>query len=60
MKKPASKRHCICHPHRLQNGAGPIDSARVYATSAPIKNERQRAFNALIPLDSGIKQEAGK
>jgi len=48
----------VCHPHRLQSEADRLDSARVSAISAPIKNERQRAVNALIPLDSGIKQEA--
>jgi hypothetical protein len=50
----------ICHPQRLQSGANCLDSARVFATSAPIKNERQRSVKALISLDSGMKQEAGK
>jgi hypothetical protein len=49
----------VCHPHRLQSEADGLDSARVSATSAPIENERLRAVNALIPLDSAVKQEAG-
>jgi hypothetical protein len=50
----------VCHPHRLQSDAYRLDSARVSATSAPIENERQRTVNALIQLDSAMKQEAGR